>query len=127
MKMMIVDDSLMVRRKIEREINIPDLEEIHTATDGEQAIDVFIAKKPELVTMDLTMPRMEGTECVKELVAINPNVVILVISALADKTTAIKAVKNGAYGFLCKPFTEDDLNDALIKCIAFSKKLKGTK
>ncbi len=127
MKMLIVDDSLMIRRKIEREISIPELEKIYTANDGEEAIEVFLKRKPELVTMDLTMPRMEGTECVKELVAINPNVVILVISALADKATAIKAVKNGAYGFLCKPFTESDLNDAVVKCIAFSKELKGAK
>lgn len=125
MKMLIVDDSLMIRRKIERELDIPELEEIHTATDGEQAIDVFLANNPELVTMDLTMPRMEGTEAVKELVAIDPDVVILVISALADKATALKAVKNGAYGFLCKPFTESDLNDALVKCVEFSKKIKG--
>ncbi|THB79674.1 MAG: response regulator [Desulfobulbaceae bacterium] len=127
MKMLIVDDSLIVRRKIEREINLADLTEIVTASDGEEAVEVFIKHKPELVTMDLTMPRMEGTECVKELAAIDPDAVILVISALADKATAIKAVKNGAYGFLCKPFTESDLNEALVKCIAFSKKLKGNK
>lgn len=127
MKMLVVDDSLIVRRKIEREINLADLTEIVTASDGEEAVEVFIKHKPELVTMDLTMPRMEGTECVKELAAIDPDAVILVISALADKATAIKAVKNGAYGFLCKPFTESDLNEALVKCIAFSKKLKGNK
>lgn len=125
--MLIVDDSLVVRRKIEREISLPDLKEIFTAIDGEEAIEVFLKCEPELVTMDLTMPRMEGAECVKELVSINPNVVILVISALADKTTAIKAVKNGAYGFLCKPFTGSDLNEALSKCIAFSKELKGVR
>jgi len=71
------------------------------------------------------MPRMDGTECVKQLVAINPDTVILVISALADRATAIKAVKYGAYGFLCKPFTESEINEALTKCIAFSKELRG--
>lgn len=124
MKMLIVDDSLIVRRKIEREINLPELTEIRTAIDGEDAIEAFLSHRPELVTMDLTMPAMDGTECVKELVAIDPDTVILVISALADKATAIKAVKQGAYGFLCKPFTETQLNDALSKCIAFSKELK---
>lgn len=125
MKMLIVDDSLIVRRKIERELNLPELEDVFVATDGEDAVEVFLKQKPDLVTMDLTMPRMDGTECVKQLVAINSNAVILVISALADKATAIKAVKHGAYGFLCKPFTESDLNNALSKCIAFSKELKG--
>ncbi len=123
MKMLVVDDSLIVRRKIEREINLPELDTVYTAIDGLDAIEVFLANKPDLVTMDLTMPSMEGTECVKELVSIDPNAVILVISALADKATAIKAVKQGAYGFLCKPFSESELNDALTKCIAFRKEL----
>ncbi len=125
MKMLIVDDSLIVRRKIEREINLPELENIYTATNGQEAVEVFKTHEPELVTMDLTMPKMDGTECVKQLISIKPNTVILVISALADKATAIKAVKHGAYGFLCKPFTESELNEALIKCIAFSNELKG--
>lgn len=125
MKMLIVDDSLIIRRKIEREINLPDLTEIFTAIDGEDAVEMYLKHRPELVTMDLTMPRMEGTECVKQLVDINPDVVILVVSALADKSTAIKAVKNGAYGFLCKPFKETELNEALSKCIAYSKGLKN--
>lgn len=125
MKMLIVDDSLIVRRKIERELTLPEISEVHTATDGVEAVEVFLLHKPDLVTMDLTMPKMDGTECVKELVSINPDTVILVISALADKATAIKAVKQGAYGFLCKPFAEEELNIALKKCIAFSKELKG--
>lgn len=125
MKMLIVDDSLIIRRKIEREINIPELKEIYTANNGQEAVEVFATHKPELVTMDLTMPKMDGTECVKQLVSINPNTVILVISALADIATAIKAVKYGAYGFLCKPFTESEINEALTKCIAFSKELRG--
>jgi len=125
MKMLIVDDSLIVRRKIEREINLPEVEEIFTAHNGQEAVEVFKTYEPELVTMDLTMPNMDGTECVKKLVSINPNTVILVISALADQATAIKAVKQGAYGFLCKPFTESELNEALAKCIAFCNELKG--
>ncbi len=125
MKMLIVDDSLIIRRKIEREINLPELTEIYTANNGQEAVEIFTTHEPELVTMDLTMPKMDGTECVKQLVSINPNTVILVISALADRATAIKAVKYGAYGFLCKPFTECEINEALTKCIAFSKELRG--
>ncbi len=125
MKMLIVDDSLIVRRKIEREISLPDVKEIFTARDGQEAVDFFTRCRPDLVTMDLTMPEMDGTECVRQLVSIDPDVVILVISALSDKATAIKAVKHGAYGFLCKPFTERELNEALDKCIAFCKELKG--
>lgn len=125
MKMLIVDDSLIIRRKIEREIDLPELTEIFTATNGQEAVEVFTTHDPELVTMDLTMPKMDGTECVRQLVSINPRTVILVISALADRATAIKAVKYGAYGFLCKPFTEHQINEALAKCIAFSREVRG--
>jgi two-component system, chemotaxis family, chemotaxis protein CheY len=125
MKMLIVDDSMVVRRKIEREINLQEITEIFSATNGKDAIEVFMTHKPDLVTMDLTMPHMDGTDCVKQLVSLDPDTVILVISALSDKATAIRAVKNGAYGFLCKPFTESQLNEALAKCIVFRKELQG--
>jgi len=59
------------------------------------------------------MPLMDGVECVEKLVAIDPKVLILVVSALADKATAVEAIEKGANGFLCKPFTDRQLNDAL--------------
>jgi two-component system chemotaxis response regulator CheY len=119
MKMLIVDDSMIIRRKIERELELNEITEIYTANDGMEALCIFQMHMPELVTMDLTMPAMNGEECVKEIMKINRETTILVISALADKATAIKAVKNGACGFLCKPFTEKELNAALAKLISY--------
>ncbi len=72
---------------------------------------------PTLVTMDLTMPAMDGAECVAKLVQRDPRLRILVISALADKLTAIDALEKGASGFLCKPFSDRQLNDAMRKLI----------
>lgn len=113
MKLMIVDDSNIIRRKIERSTGIDGLEVVGTASNGVEAIEKFRELRPDIVTMDLTMPEMGGIECVERLVEIEPEVIILVISALSDKATAIEALKKGANGFLCKPFTEDDLNKAL--------------
>ena len=62
--------------------------------------------------MDLAMPEMGGVECVHEIMKIEPDVHILIISALADKATAIAALSLGANGLLCKPFTDDELNGA---------------
>ena len=121
MKMLIVDDSLIIRRKIEREIQLPQLTEVVSAKNGQEALEVFRNVMPDLVTMDLTMPEMDGVACVKELVRIKPDTIILVVSALADKATAIKAIKNGAHGFLCKPFTETELNAAITKLMALAK------
>ena len=65
--------------------------------------------------MDLTMPEMDGIECIKNIIKIDDSVKILVISALSDKATGIQALKEGALGFLCKPFTEEQLLAALIE------------
>jgi two-component system chemotaxis response regulator CheY len=113
LKLMIVDDSNIIRRRIERSQQIARLEVVGAACNGREAVDLFRRTQPDVVTMDLTMPEMDGIECVQELVAINPQVLILVVSALADKATAIEAIEKGANGFLCKPFNDRQLNEAL--------------
>jgi two-component system chemotaxis response regulator CheY len=113
MKLMIVDDSNIIRRRIERSQQIARMEVVGAACNGVEAIDLARRTEPDVVTMDLTMPEMDGIECVRELVAMNPRVLILVVSALADKATAVEAIEQGANGFLCKPFTDRQLNEAL--------------
>lgn len=120
LKMMIVDDSNIIRRRIERSQQIDRLEVVGLAANGVEAVELFRQTNPHVVTMDLTMPEMDGVECVEQLVKINPKVLILVISALADKATAVEAIERGANGFLCKPFTDRQLNGALEELLAGS-------
>ncbi len=117
LKLLIVDDSNIVRRLIERSQQSDRLQVVGTAGNGRQALEVFKRTNPDVVTMDLTMPEMDGIECVEQLVALKPEVMILVVSALADKATAVEAIAKGANGFLCKPFTERQLNDALTELV----------
>lgn len=116
-RLMIVDDSNVIRKRIERSQEVPDLVVVGSARNGQEALEVHERERPNVVTMDLTMPEMDGIECVEKLVERAPDIRILVISALADKATAIEALEKGARGFLCKPFTERQLNDALQKLI----------
>jgi two-component system chemotaxis response regulator CheY len=118
LKMMIVDDSNIIRRRIERCQQIDRLEVVGSASNGREALAMFERMQPDVVTMDLTMPEMDGVQCVEEIVQINPDVLILVISALADKATAVEAIEKGANGFLCKPFTDRQLNDALAELLS---------
>ncbi len=113
LKLMIVDDSNIIRSKITRTLSQHNIEVVATASNGEEAISLFAKTTPDVVTMDLTMPRMDGLECIRALRKLNSNVHILVVSALADKATAIQALKEGAQGFLCKPFSEADLTEAM--------------
>jgi two-component system chemotaxis response regulator CheY len=112
-RMLIVDDSNIVRRRIERSQQIPDLQVVGSAADGREALEMFRATDPDVVTMDITMPHMDGIECVEKLVQMKPEVLILVISALADKATAVEVMEKGANGFLHKPFSDRQLNEAL--------------
>ena len=112
-KLMIVDDSNIMRRRIERSQTFEELELVGTAGNGLDAIELFKRSDPDVVTMDLTMPQMDGIECISRLVAMKPAVRILVISALADKATAVEAMERGANGFLNKPFTDRQLNEAI--------------
>ena len=112
-KLMIVDDSNIMRRRIERSQQFEELQLVGTAANGVEAVELFKKTDPDVVTMDLTMPRMDGIECISQLVALKPAVRILVVSALADKATAVEAMEKGANGFLNKPFTDRQLNEAI--------------
>jgi len=114
-KMMVVDDSNIIRNKIKRSCDLEEFEIVANAQDGIEAISKFRRLRPQLVTMDLTMPNMDGIECITHLVAIDSTVQILVISALSDQDTGIEALQSGASGFLLKPFSEQELRDALIE------------
>ena len=116
-KLMIVDDSNIMRRRIERSQQFDELQLIGTAGNGVEAIELFRKADPDIVTMDLTMPQMDGIECISRLVQMKPAVRILVISALADKATAVEAMEKGANGFLNKPFTDRQLNEAIADLI----------
>ena len=117
MKLMIVDDSNLMRRRIERSQNFEELEVVGSASNGVEALELFRQTDPDVVTMDLTMPRMDGIECIGQLVALKPAVRILVVSALADKATAVEAMERGANGFLNKPFSDRQFNEAIAELL----------
>ena len=115
-EILVVDDSPVYRKLVEQILaNQPF--SLLFARNGKEALELYEQVHPTLVTMDLTMPEMDGADCVAHLVARDPDIRILVVSALSDKMTAIDAIDRGASGFLCKPFTDRQLNDALRKLI----------
>lgn len=116
MKLLVVDDSNMVRSRIARVVQSGVLGEVTLlglARNGEEALRAVRHAAPDVVTMDLTMPEMDGLACIPALLALHPRARILVISALDDKSTAIRALRLGAHGFLPKPFSDDGLQLAL--------------
>ena len=115
-RLIIVDDSLIIRNRIARlsaRPDLPNFELVGVAADGEQALKIAADRQPTVATMDLTMPNMDGEACIEHLIDRHPEIRILVVSALADKTTALRAIQKGAQGFLHKPFSDDDLVKSL--------------
>ena len=117
-RLLIVDDSSTVRRSIERHILSDRVTEIYQAANGLEAMELFERYRPEFVTMDLTMPEMDGLTCISKMMALKPDTRLMVISALGDAETAIEAVERGANEYVVKPFSAEDLNLALANLVA---------
>ena len=120
-KLMVVDDSMVFRNRIARlaaDPRLPRVQLVALAENGEEAIAQARHHRPDLVTMDLTMPRMDGPACLEVLREQLPEARILVVSALSDRATALKALAKGAHGFLLKPFSDDQMVQSLQELMA---------
>jgi len=113
MKLLIVDDSSIIRKSIETAYKNTVFTEIETASDGMLAVTMFEKFLPDVVTLDITMPHMDGLSALTHMLSIKPNTFIITVSALADHHTAIESLNRGAHQFICKPFTPEDLKEGL--------------
>jgi two-component system, chemotaxis family, chemotaxis protein CheY len=117
MKLLIVDDSNLIRTRIASVVQTTQMKGVNIvglARNGVEALRIAQESQPDVVTMDLTMPEMDGVATIRELMRLPKPPNILVVSALNDKSTAIAALRQGARGFINKPFTDDELRLALI-------------
>lgn len=98
------------------------MEVVATAADGETALELFDAKRPQVVTLDITMPKMDGLQCLAEMMRRKPDTVVVVITALKDEATGLRAIKLGARGIVPKPFTAARLVSELSEILADMKR-----
>ena len=112
MKLLIVDDSSVMRQRIMDIYQGSVFTEIRTAGDGVEAVRTYEEFRPDIVTLDITMPHLDGLSALTQMLEIE-HTDVLIVSALADNHTAIESLIRGAHQFICKPFTEDDLREAL--------------
>ncbi len=118
MKLLIADDSAIIRMAIERSLANEGVEIVGVAPNGKVAMELFEACTPDAVTMDITMPEMNGLECIERIIKARPQVKILVITALTTESVALQALKLGARSVLTKPFTSDSLRAAYLEMIS---------
>lgn len=114
---MIVDDSNVVKKMIESFLAPLGISIACTASNGREALEQFDQKKPDIVTMDITMPEMDGLTCLEEIIKRKPDTKVIVVSALKDRETGIQALKLGAKSFIVKPFTADQLRQEFSRVV----------
>lgn len=108
---LIVDDSAMMRRNLSQMIQNKGHIIIAEATNGMQAFAEYQNHKPDLVTMDITMPAFDGIEALDKIITKFPDAKIIMISALNQREKIFEALKKGAKHYILKPFTPEKVNE----------------
>ncbi len=103
-KILIVDDSMLTRTTLRRILEEAGHEVVGEARDGVESLSMYTNKRPDLVTMDLTMPRTDGLDAIKNIISKFPDARIVVISAIGHKITVLEAIESGAKNYIIKPF-----------------------
>jgi two-component system chemotaxis response regulator CheY len=114
-RILVADDADFMYEMLENLIDKNRFEVVGYAGDGEEAVKKFKELSPDLVTMDILMPRMNGIKSIKEIRRMNPRARVLVISALSDPDLIKEAMTAGAADYITKPFSVSDLKARILK------------
>lgn len=116
-RILIVDDAAFMRMMIRDILSKNGFEVVGEAQDGAQAVEKFKELHPDLITMDITMPEMDGIAALKEIKAIDPNARVIMCSAMGQQAMVIDAIQAGAKDFIVKPFQSDRVIEAINKTL----------
>lgn len=108
-RILIVDDALMMRKTIGNMLTKAGHVIVDEAINGEQAVHAYQRHRPDLVTMDITMPGVDGISALAQIIAIDPEAKVIMVSALGQKHKVFDALQAGAKSYILKPFKEDKL------------------
>lgn len=112
-KVLVIDDSPFVFKAVSKALENTEYEVAGNALDGQLGIDKYIETRADVITLDVTMPVMDGLETARKLVEINPNIKIIMLSAMGDETLLNEAREIGIKYFLTKPFRPETLQAKL--------------
>lgn len=112
-KIMVVDDSRIAQLQLQEVLSGTEYEVVSCCQSGEDAIKQYDTVKPDLVTMDIVMPGIDGLDAARLLMQTHPDARVLMVSSLAYDDTIDEAKKIGAKGFVYKPFDQEQLLKAL--------------
>lgn len=113
---LIVDDAAFMRLNL-KNILKDDYDIVGEAENGKEAVEMYQEHSPDIVTMDITMPVMDGIEAIKAILDIDPEADIVVCSAMGQQKIVIQAIELGAKDFIVKPFKKDRVKEAIAKLV----------
>ncbi|CAJ1002443.1 MULTISPECIES: response regulator [Bacillales] len=116
-KVLVVDDAAFMRMMIKEILSKNGYTVVGEASDGAQAVEKYKELGPDLVTMDITMPEMDGITALKEIKKIDPNARVIMCSAMGQQAMVIDAIQAGAKDFIVKPFQADRVLEAIKKTL----------
>lgn len=116
-KILLVDDAAFMRMMLKDILTKNGYEVVGEAENGAKAVEKYGELKPDLVTMDITMPEMDGISALKNIRSIDSNAKVVMCSAMGQQSMVIEAIQAGARDFIVKPFQADRVLEAVKKVI----------
>ncbi len=117
-RILITDDALFMRVTLKKILTENGFEVVGEAQNGKEAVEQFKSLKPDIVTMDITMPEMDGLQALKAIKELDPNARVVMCTAMGQKTMVVEAIQAGAKDFVVKPFQPDRVLEAMAKAAA---------
>lgn len=114
-KVLICDDSILARKQIKDAISIAGAPAILEAADGETAVEIYKSEKPDLVFLDIVMPKKDGNMVIQEIMEFDNTANIIIVSSVGTHSQLKQALENGALDFIQKPINQVQIIDALNK------------
>ena len=116
-RVLVVDDAAFMRMMVKDILTKNGYEVVGEAENGMKALEKYQELKPDLITMDITMPEMDGISAVKEIKKVDPNAKIVMCSAMGQQAMVSEAIQAGARDFIVKPFQPDRVLEAVRKAV----------
>ena len=116
-KILIVDDAAFMRMMLKQILTDGGYEIAGEAANGLEACELYKELKPDLVTMDITMPQMDGITALKQIITEDPQAKIIICSAMGQQAMVIESIQSGAKDFIVKPFQPQRVLDAIKKLL----------
>jgi len=117
-RVLVVDDAAFMRKMVSDALSKGGHEVVGEAGDGVEAVAQYQALKPEVTTLDITMPEKDGLTALKEIIAIDPGARVIMCSALGQESKVLESIKAGAKDFVVKPFQPDRVIQAVGKALS---------